>query len=361
MNQKTDQQARTVTDHEDWLERDLQWVLPQITKLKQLDGTAAITGQTASFDDAINKAVDLINQSQAPLIAGLSKLTIEAQQQAVGLADKMRGRLMAHTGKAGSPCESSVIQSATLGEFRQIDLLIRVQLSHDASQWCDHLVQRLDDLSIVDIDGSLESVIALRQLLTGQMSKNSQAKIGTNSDTRMAIACHGIQQVQRIAVALGPDVDSRVESQWHKLAASIQQQHRMAVLRFPSSSAANARGALEVVAWQTGLALGHGIDFSDGAPRPMGSGFNIASCDLLINTAVEHDQLYANQNLKRITIGPNIDPHAQVSFQTPGLVTGLAARIMRFDGIILWLCQDPSSSPVDPTVQLLQELIYRHD
>ncbi len=361
MNQQPNQQLGQAKDNEDWLKQDLQWVLPQITKLNVLDGETTIAGQAASFDDAINKAVELIDQSQAPLIAGLSELTIEAQRQAVGLAEKMRGRLIAHTEKAGSPCESSVIQSATLGEFRQIDLLIRVQLTDDASQLCDHLVEGLGDLAIVDLDGSLESVMALRQLLIGQ---SGQTEINAHSDTRLALACHAIQQVQRVAVALGPKLDTRVESQWHKLAASIQQRQRMAVLRFPPDRAANARGALEVVTWQTGLAPGNGIDFSSGAPRPMGSGLNFASCDLLISAggpcATEHDPLQdKNPNLKCIAIGPNIDTQAQVSFQTPGLVMGLAARVMRFDGIVLWLCPDPTSAPNDPAVQLLQDLTDR--
>ena len=47
MNQQSNQQLGETKDNEDWLKQDLQWVLPQITKLNVLDGKTTIAGQAA--------------------------------------------------------------------------------------------------------------------------------------------------------------------------------------------------------------------------------------------------------------------------------------------------------------------------
>ena len=159
-----------------------------------------------------------------------------------------------------------------------------------------------------------------------------------------------------MAVVLGPQVGPRVLSQWNKFAATVQQQVRMFVLQLPVESAANARAVREVVTWQTGVLPNPCVDFSTGSPRAISHAIKRDSYDLLIHAGPAEDGDADDQPVNRIRFDTQFDNEAQVSFCTPGLAIGLAAQVMRFDGIILWLCEDPATAAADPTVQLLSAL-----
>ena len=88
----------------------------------------------------------------------------------------------------------------------------------------------------------------------------------------------------------------------------------------------------------------------------MGGGIDPGSYDLLIQAGEKSFDEPARPPVKRVCIGRQFDQEADVRFRTPGLALGLAAQVMRFDGIILWLCEDPATAPADPTVELLLSL-----
>jgi len=52
-----------------------------------------IRGKEATLDEALDEAARILSQAQAPLIYGLSSTTVEAQREAVALAELIRGTI----------------------------------------------------------------------------------------------------------------------------------------------------------------------------------------------------------------------------------------------------------------------------
>src|SRR4051794_31825029 len=50
---------------------------------------AAIEGRPAAADEAIAHAAEILRNARAPLVLGLSRATIEAQREAVAIADRI--------------------------------------------------------------------------------------------------------------------------------------------------------------------------------------------------------------------------------------------------------------------------------
>jgi hypothetical protein len=140
----------------------------------------------------------------------------------------------------------------------------------------------------------------------------------------------------------------------------LQKLLRVSVVTLPDLTiAGNIRGAIEVITWQTGLSCATGgIDFGDGAPRPCGGAVRLiesGAVDVMIDTGLRPVDAAMRAKVKHVVrIGDSLDESAEVCFVTPGLRAGLKARVMRFDGVVLWLCDEPASAPVDPVVELLK-------
>src|SRR5690606_21362661 len=100
--------------------------------------------------------------------------------------------------------------------------------------------------------------------------------------------------------------------------------------------------------------LNTGIDFGDGAPRPCSHELP-RGADVVVEFIGDDATSQFSGDVRRITIGP-ANSSAEVSFVTPGLAVGLAAQVMRFDGIMLWLCDDPATAPPDPAADPLLQL-----
>jgi len=82
-----------------------------------------------SFDEAIQKAVNIIDDSKFPLIYGLSSTEVDAQRKAVELAERIGGTIDNTASFCHGPSilaiQSSGAQEATLGEIRnRADLLV---------------------------------------------------------------------------------------------------------------------------------------------------------------------------------------------------------------------------------------------
>ena len=98
-----------------------------------------------------------------------------------------------------------------------------------------------------------------------------------------------------------------------------------------------------------------GVSFADGSPRPSHPAQALLATgelDLVIDTGLPY--LHA-PDARRITIG-QFEPEADLSLVTCGLAAGLAARVMRFDGVVLWLCDERAQAPADPAARLLAQL-----
>ncbi|MCC7192201.1 MAG: hypothetical protein IT444_05400 [Phycisphaeraceae bacterium] len=305
------------------LRNDLSIVLPSLTARAPLDIAS----------DILDKAVDLLSHSRAPAIVGLSNLSIEALREVIPLAERIRGRLLPlpTIGNRISTTQP-VTESATLGHLFACDMIVWVGCDGGSGPVAQRIAER--QLLGAFVDSSLDVVLRLRDDLT------------RNPTAGPFGAC------KRVAVVLKPDCDPRVISQWHKLAAQIQSRTRLCVFSLPANSmGGNERGVIETITWQTGVSpIGGGIDFSDGNPRwcpPADVLLKRGAIDLILDTSTEsRNQTDISRTIPRIAINGNAIP-------------GTAAQVMRCDGIVLWLCDDPATAAPDPAVTFFATLMRR--
>ncbi|MEX2216819.1 MAG: hypothetical protein WD768_22080 [Phycisphaeraceae bacterium] len=331
--------------------------------------TAMTDGKTVPLEFAIARAKQLIESSTAPAIVGLNGLTLEAVREAVALAERHRMKLLPMPLPDPIAARQTVMQTATLGHAMAADLQVKrestARLAIDpppAPPWeggesevtPDDLADRIDAFITARVPNALfmpvddlDAVLALRTKV-----RELGAKVFTDATAL---------PVKRVIVLLPHDCDPRAVSQWHRLAVEVQQELRLAVLSLPSPDAGNIRGVLEVITWQTGLSCATGgVDFTDGSPRPCAGAVSLlarGAIDLVIDTGLRAlPDALSNKVTHRIRIGPEPDAKAAVSFVTPGLSLGLAAQVMRFDGVMLWLGDDATGAQSDPAVELLRRI-----
>ena len=337
------------------LRRDLSLVLPVVERVKNAEITAYLAGREVSVEEAVSRAVELVKASIAPAIVGLNGLTLEAAREAVALAEKWRARLLPLPGGDVATGRMSVMQVATLGHAYSADLRVafREEGARQANPVEEAIASRVPNTLFVKGD-DLDALLRLR------MAARANGASVITSMTALP--------VKKVVVVLPAGVDERVESQWHALAADLQKELRVSVIAAPDvatpRAAGNSRGVLEVITWQTGLSCATGgVDFADGAPRPCADAVTLLSrgaVDVVMDAGLQLLELPLISSVKhRIRIGDALDAKADVCFVSPGLSVGLRARVMRFDGVTLWLCDDPTpgaGAVEDPVVRLLSRL-----
>ncbi len=346
------------------LRRDLSLVLPEVRAADSPVIEACVKGQRTEAHAAIALVRDRLRGSTAPAIVGLNGLSLEGVREALELAERWRAKLLPMPMPDPVAARMTVLQTATLGHALAADLkvVVRPQVKDSPATGQEPsmvtLADRIDQAitarvpNTLFVSGDLDTILALRQAARGKGER--AAELFTDATAL---------PVKRVIVLLPNDVDIRVAGEWHKLAAQVQRQIRVAVLSLPHPQAANLRGALEVITWQTGLSCATGgVDLADGAPKPCAGATNLlprSACDVVIDAGWSPMPTAWRRNVRHyIRISAAIDADADVCFVTPGLALGVAARVMRFDGVILWLCDDPTPGVAlhDPAVDLLRRL-----
>jgi len=306
---------------------------------------------------------DMLAAAEAPIIAGLNLLTLEAQQAAVDLARRI-GAIVAPWPNHDHPVNARrrVSQNATLGQACQSDFVLKPAADVHGS---DHPIstevarRRLHTLFV---GPQLDNLLKLRSRIAAERNSNDGA--GDGSAVIRSFARHDIN---RVAVLLPSYTDPATTSQWHLLAADLQTELRMSVTVLPEPKThANHRGILETLLADAGLTCATGsINFATESPTPCASAATILTrhaTDLIFAAGLSADTLNFPDNIPRITLGQagdvTPDPAAVWSIQTPGLTLGLRARVMRYDALIHWLADDDElqKAPLDPAVAVFERI-----
>lgn len=367
-----------------------------------------------SLEEASRRAAAWLAGATAPVILGLGQLTIEAQRVLVEIAERLRCPLVAWP----PPSDSAAVGSG-VPEFRASLDVVRASadlvlfwradphLSHPrhlerytggaltapgtagAPRTIVHLVAEramdrgsapslgLDETTELvslrlpeDPSGTIDVhlVQTLRRLLE---EGDSDAFLDLEAlrlrpETVRELAGR-LRAARRIQVYLGETVSRSValREQWQLLGANLQDTHRFGLAGLPPRG--NGRGLAEVVGWQTGLPLP--VDFLDGgAPRhrPDVVGtrrpFSAAACDLLFTAGLDRSLPPGSSEApgapypRRLHLGPRPDPDAEMSFVVPGLDPRARGRVIRDDGVVLWLCGEPDLGEPDPAGLLLESI-----
>lgn len=325
--------------------RDLEFVLPSPARTP-----LPTHGPIAHIEPAIIARVAAwVRAAKAPAVVGLSTLSIEACREAIAFAELARARLLPWPQPGDRLADpASVVQTASLGHIFQSQLIIWVGCHGKTDAIAREIASH--QLLAAFVAPELEPVLRLRRLLAADP------------------AAEPLGRHQRVGVVLGAGVDARVASQWHKLAAQMQERVRVAVVSLPDlASAGNLRGAVEAITWQTGQSCARGgVDFADGGPRPCPDAQTLlarGAIDLVIDTAPTSAPLTARV-ARRVVVGRPLEKAASASLvadetihvPTPALGEFFAARVMRFDGVILWTVNDPAAAPPDPAAGFFRDL-----
>lgn len=250
----------------------------------------SIKGTAVSHPEAIQRAAELIQQAQSPLIYGMYQSATDAQRAATSLADQIGATIDTGAASATRALQQVGEASCTLGEVRsRADLIIywgadafrgtechRNSLNRVASGFTRTIVtisgEKTDfgdsvDQSIpLEPGNELELIWGLRALLKDiDLGENPSGGLST-SDLQSLVSL--IRQSQYIVIFFGPEfkrgpfAHRNIEA-LSLLVREIQAERRCHTLNVPGVG--ETRGAETVLAWQTGYAAS--VNFAAGYPR----------------------------------------------------------------------------------------------
>jgi formylmethanofuran dehydrogenase subunit B len=242
---------------------------------------ASIEGRAASVDEAADAAAAILGRARAPLVYGLGQTSVEAQRQAVALAEAV-GAIVDPGGGSGTGLAYQAIGSstATFGEIRDRAELV-VAWRADPAVTNPRLLGRLrvkpqalvvidatrtataeEAGTFVELDAAhdFEALWALRALVAGAPLDRDRARdLPLDELGQLAERLLGVGHVAFLHGAL----DELGALALLSLVRDLSRRRHAVTLGLRGEG--NARGAEDVLAWQTGFPAA--VSFARGHPR----------------------------------------------------------------------------------------------
>jgi formylmethanofuran dehydrogenase subunit B len=239
---------------------------------------ATVEGRAASLDKAADAAAAILGRARAPLVYGLGQASCEAQRQAVALAEAV-GAIVDPGGTSGAGLAYQAIGSstATFGEIRdRAELVVvwradpavtnprllgRLRVESRALVVVDAertaTAQEADAFVALDAEDDFEALWALRALVTG--APLDRDRLGELPVDALAERLRAAEHVAFLHGAL----DELVALALFSLVRDLSHERHAVTLALRGEG--NARGAEDVLAWQTGFPAA--VSFARGHPR----------------------------------------------------------------------------------------------
>jgi formylmethanofuran dehydrogenase subunit B len=250
---------------------------------------ASIEGRDASVDEAADAAAAILTQARAPLVYGLGQTSCEAQRQAVALADAV-GAIVDPGGGSGAGLAYQAIGSstATFGEIRdRAELVVgwradpavtnprllgRLRLDRAARGSRTLVVvddrrtataEEADAFVELDIAQDFEALWALRALVGRAPLDRDRA--GNLPIEALEALAERLLGAEHVALLYGDRVagDEGIALALLSLVRDLSRERHTVSLGLRREG--NARGAEDVLAWQTGFPAA--VSFARGYPR----------------------------------------------------------------------------------------------
>ena len=250
---------------------------------------ASIEGHDASVDEAADAAAAILTQARAPLVYGLGQTSCEAQRQAVALADAV-GAIVDPGGGSGAGLAYQAIGSstATFGEIRDRAELV-VAWRADPAVTNPRLLGRLrldraargsralvvvderrtataeeaDAFVELDVAQDFEALWALRALVARVPLDRDRA--GEAPFEALEALAERLLGAEHVAVLYGDRVAGDELSALALLSLVRDLSRDRHTVSLGLRREGNARGAEDVLAWQTGSPAA--VSFARGYPR----------------------------------------------------------------------------------------------
>ena len=220
---------------------------------------ARVDGREVSLDEAVAAAAAILRAARAPLIYGLGRTSIEAQRRAVGLAEAL-GAVIDPGGAAPFAYQSIGASTATFGEIRDRAELV-VAWRADPALTHPRLLERLrvapESLVVVDADG-FEALWELRR------RGSTGAPLRGRGPPALDDLARRLLEARHVAFIHGA-LDELAALALASLVRDLSRDRHAVTLGLRADG--NARGAEDVLAWQTGFAGGGEL-----RPRPSARG-----------------------------------------------------------------------------------------
>jgi len=253
---------------------------------------ARVDGRTVSVDEAVDAAAAILRQARAPLVYGLGQTSCEAQRRAVALADAIGAAVDPASGSAAGEAYQAIgASTATFGEIRDRSELVVVWRA-DPAVTHPRLLGRLrldraarGSRALVVVDArrtaTAEQADAYLELDPGHdfealWSLRAPAG-GAPLDRRLPL--EGLDDLARrllgarhVAVIHG-ELDELSALALSSLVRDLSRDRHAVTLALRGDG--NARGAEDVLAWQTGFPAA--VSFARGHPRAGPGEFSAAA------------------------------------------------------------------------------------
>jgi formylmethanofuran dehydrogenase subunit B len=317
---------------------------------------ASIEGREASVEEAAEAAAAILRAARAPLVYGLGGTSVEAQRQAVALAEAA-GAIVDAGGAPGAGLAFQAIGSstATFGEIRDRPRLV-VAWRADPATTNPRLLERLrldraargvrtfvvvdgertataqEADAFVELDAAhdFEALWALRALVAGgPLDRDRAGDLPLDALDELAERVQGAEHVAFLHGAL----DELGALALFSLVRDLSRDRHAVMLALRGEG--NARGAEDVLAWQTGFPSA--VSLARGYPRANPGEFSAA--ELLDRGEVDAalvigaEALPGLRELPTVVIGTEAAPWARVAFATAIAGIDVAGTAHRMDGV----------------------------
>jgi formylmethanofuran dehydrogenase subunit B len=216
---------------------------------------ARVDGREVSLGEAADAAAAILREARAPLVHGLAGTSCEAQRRAVALAEAAGAVI--DVGATASPAIGW--STATFGEIRDRAELV-VLWRADPLVTHPRLLERLrlDPGAMIVVDSELTATAEVAGVFV-EVEDDFEA-LWTLRAAKSGLA-ERLRSARHLAFIHGP-LDELTALALHSLVRDLARDRHAVTLGL---RAGNARGAEDVLAWQTGFA--GPVDFARGHPR----------------------------------------------------------------------------------------------
>jgi formylmethanofuran dehydrogenase subunit B len=289
---------------------------------------ARVDGRSVSLDAAAESAAAILRAARAPLVYGLGGTSCEAQRRAVAVAEAA-GAILDPGGSGGAARAYAALgaSTATFGEIRDRAELVVVWRADPAATH-PRLLERLRPRALVVVDAqrtatgeqasafveldaarAFEALWALRALVTGApLDRDRIAELPLDDLARR------LRDARHVAFLHGP-LDELDALALFALVRDLSRERHAVTLGLRGDG--NARGAEDVLAWQTGFATA--VSFARGHPREAPG-----AAALLARGAVDAALVVAADPVERL---PGLRELALVAVDARATATLEAARV----------------------------------
>jgi formylmethanofuran dehydrogenase subunit B len=288
---------------------------------------AQLEGREVGLDEAVDAAAAILSEARSPLVYGLGQTSCEAQRRAVGLAEAV-GAVIDPAGTAALTAYQAIGSStATFGEIRDRAELVVVWRA-DPSRTHPRLLGRLRldrggrgsrALVVVDAErtataAEADAVIALDAADDFEALWALRAGIRGGAAGPLDALAERMLAARHVAVIYGA-VDGLTGLALLSLVRDLARERHAVTLGLRGDG--NARGAEDVLAWQTGF--GAAVSFARGFPRE-----SPRAAELLERSEVDAALVVAADPLKDL---PRLRELPMVVIDARDTATSQAARV----------------------------------